>query len=77
MRIIFVPTLRGLSENNILLNHDLGLCPNSFTFGKAQASLAFHSLNHDLLAVHDEQALLETLREQADFSCMDARKAVY
>ena len=42
----------------VLLNHDLELRSSSFllckrpsaerTFGKAQASLAFHSLNHDL-----------------------------
>ena len=40
----------------LLLNHDLGLCPSSFTFGKAQTSLAFHSLNHDLFTIIDIDA---------------------
>ena len=54
---ISAPPLRG-SQIIVSLNHDLGLRSSSFllckrpsaerTFGKAQASLAFHSLNHDL-----------------------------
>lgn len=45
----------------LLLNHDLGLCPSSFTFGKAQTSLAFHSLNHDLFTIDNIHTLLGVL----------------
>ncbi len=36
------------NESQRLLHHDLELCPSSFTFGKAQASLAFHIKNIDM-----------------------------
>ena len=40
---------RSLSRS-LSLNHDLKLRLSSFTFGRAQASLALLSLNHDLHA---------------------------
>ena len=40
-----------------LFNHDLELRSSSFPFGRAQASLALLSLNHDLAAVIDIETL--------------------